>query len=293
MLGATGSDRPEPNKAIAVGDRVPDFTLTDQTGRAVRLSQFRGAPVAVTFAYTRCPVATACPMTMAKFSKMNAAIAGKDVGRLLVVTVDPENDTPAVLADFATRIGADDARWKFLTGDPRARRAGGRDLRRSLLPGARPDRALAGGRGRRPGGQARHRSTTDREWEPERYSRICRKRGRDETHAGSRQPRLRSDREARRGALCDRAEKEEHPSKLFKEYCAKCHGEDGKADTSAGKNLKARNFTDAEWQTGETDAELIESVTEGKDDMPPFGKKLTKEQIESLVKNDVRGFATK
>ena len=120
VLGATGSVRPEPNKAIAVGDRVPDFALTDQTGRAVRLSEFRGAPVAVTFAYTRCPDATACPMTMAKFSKLNAAMAGKDVGRLLVVTVDPETDTPAVLADFAKRIGADDARWKFLTGDPRA-----------------------------------------------------------------------------------------------------------------------------------------------------------------------------
>ena len=88
-------------------------------------------------------------------------------------------------------------------------------------------------------------------------------------------------------------EKEEHPSKLFKEYCAKCHGDTGKADTFKGKNMKARNFTDAEWQAGESDSELIKSVTEGKDDMPPFGKKLTAEQIESLVKNDVRGFAPK
>jgi mono/diheme cytochrome c family protein len=60
-----------------------------------------------------------------------------------------------------------------------------------------------------------------------------------------------------------------------------------------GRHLKARNFTDAEWQAGESDAELIKSVTEGKEDMPPFGKKLTKEQIESLVKDDVRGFAKK
>ena len=86
---------------------------------------------------------------------------------------------------------------------------------------------------------------------------------------------------------------EEHPSDLFKEYCAKCHGEDGKADTPKGKKIKARNFTDAEWQENESDSDLIHSVTEGKDDMPPFGKKLTKEQIESLVKNDVRGFAAK
>ena len=36
------------------------------------------------------------------------------------MTVDPENDTPAVLADFAKKIGADPARWKFLTGEPKA-----------------------------------------------------------------------------------------------------------------------------------------------------------------------------
>ena len=86
---------------------------------------------------------------------------------------------------------------------------------------------------------------------------------------------------------------ERRPSELFKQYCAKCHGEDGKADTPKGKHLMARNFTDAEWQAGVSNADLIKSVTEGKEDMPPFGKKLTSEQIESLVKNDVRGFAKK
>jgi len=112
--------RPEPNKGIAVGDAVPDFTLTDQTGAAVKLSQFRGEPVAVTFVYTRCPIATACPLTVARFSKIHAALAREKFGALLCVTVDPENDTPAALKDFAARIGADPARWKFLTGDPSA-----------------------------------------------------------------------------------------------------------------------------------------------------------------------------
>lgn len=84
---------------------------------------------------------------------------------------------------------------------------------------------------------------------------------------------------------------ETKPSETYDKYCAKCHGDDGKAKTMRGRNMKARDFTDAEWQAGETDEELIASVTEGKDDMPPFGKKLTKEQIESLVKVDVRGFA--
>ena len=86
---------------------------------------------------------------------------------------------------------------------------------------------------------------------------------------------------------------EPHPSDLFKQYCAKCHGEDGTAQTAKGKQLKARNFTDEEWQSDEKDSDLIKSVTEGKDDMPPFGKKLSADQIEGLVKNDVRGFAKK
>lgn len=86
---------------------------------------------------------------------------------------------------------------------------------------------------------------------------------------------------------------ESHPSELYKKNCAKCHGDKGNGDTMRGRHLKARNFTDAEWQADVTDAQLIKSVTDGKDDMPPWGKKLTPEQIESLVKNDVRGFAKK
>jgi protein SCO1/2 len=112
--------KPEPNKGIAVGDTVPDFTLTDQTGAPVRLSQFRGQPVAVTFVYTRCPVATACPLTVARFSKIQAGLVKERFGQLLTVTVDPENDTPEALRKYASHVGADPTRWRFLTGDPRA-----------------------------------------------------------------------------------------------------------------------------------------------------------------------------
>jgi mono/diheme cytochrome c family protein len=85
----------------------------------------------------------------------------------------------------------------------------------------------------------------------------------------------------------------EHPSALFKQYCAKCHGEDGTGNTPKGKQLMARDFTDAEFQAAKTNTKLVKTVTEGDEDMPPFGKKLSKEQIESLVKSDVRGFAPK
>jgi len=99
---------------------MPDFTLTEAAGHPVRLSDFRGEPVAITFLYTRCPIATACPMTAAKFSKLDAMLARGGSGMLLTLTVDPEHDTPKVLAEYASRIGADPKRWKFLTGDPKA-----------------------------------------------------------------------------------------------------------------------------------------------------------------------------
>jgi protein SCO1/2 len=117
---ASGAVTPRPNRGTPIGDLVPDFELTDQTGHAVRLSKLRGEPVAVTFLYTRCPIATACPMTTAKFSRVDAMLKDKGWGKLLVLTVDPEHDTPAVLADYASKAGADPKRWKFLTGDPKA-----------------------------------------------------------------------------------------------------------------------------------------------------------------------------
>jgi len=115
-----GAVTPVPNNSVSIGQKVPDFELTDQTNRRVRLSSLRGDPVAVTFLYTRCPVATACPMTTAKFSRLSGMLAQKGFGKLLVITVDPEYDTPAVLADYAKKAGADASRWKFLTGDPKA-----------------------------------------------------------------------------------------------------------------------------------------------------------------------------
>lgn len=111
---------PEPNRGVAVGDPIPDFTLTDQTGRAVRLSEMRGEPVAVTFLYTRCPIATACPLTATRFAKLDSLLKAKGFGKLLTITVEPERDTPKVLAEYASHLGADPARWKFLTGDPKA-----------------------------------------------------------------------------------------------------------------------------------------------------------------------------
>ena len=69
---------------------------------------------------------------------------------------------------------------------------------------------------------------------------------------------------------------------LYKGKCALCHGPDGKG-SAVGKKLGARELTSAEVQK-QSDADLTTIVTKGKNKMPAYDGKLTKEQIDSLVK---------
>ncbi len=70
----------------------------------------------------------------------------------------------------------------------------------------------------------------------------------------------------------------------FGDRCARCHGADGRGQTILGGMLGVPNFTDEKWWKEEkSDKHLINSVTEGKDEMPAFGKKLSKQEITALV----------
>jgi protein SCO1/2 len=110
-----------PKEKLRIGEAVGEFALADQSGRTVRLSDLRGKVVAIDFIYTRCPLPDVCPRLSASFATLQRKFADR-LGRDLVlvsVTVDPDYDTPAVLADYAKRWGADARGWLFLTGDVR------------------------------------------------------------------------------------------------------------------------------------------------------------------------------
>ena len=70
---------------------------------------------------------------------------------------------------------------------------------------------------------------------------------------------------------------------LFAKQCASCHGKDGRGKTIKGRLKHARNLTDAEWQGKVSDERIFNSINNGKEKMPAFGKKLSQEQIEALV----------
>ena len=104
---------------MQVGETVPDFQLVDQDGRAVRLSDYRGRAVVLTFIYTRCPLPNFCPLMSKHFAELEQRLNKELPGRyhLLSISMDPEFDTPAVLKEYASRYEARTADWTFATGD--------------------------------------------------------------------------------------------------------------------------------------------------------------------------------
>ena len=69
----------------------------------------------------------------------------------------------------------------------------------------------------------------------------------------------------------------------FKAKCAMCHGPDGQGKTAMGKTLGLRDLGSAEVQ-GQSDADLTNTITNGKGKMPKYDGKLTKDQISDVVK---------
>ena len=97
---------------------APDFALTTTEGGRLALSNLRGKVVAVTFIYATCT--DTCPLLTDKMAGMQKRL-GPDFGakvRFVSITVDPERDTPPILAQYARNHGANPAGWAFLTGTP-------------------------------------------------------------------------------------------------------------------------------------------------------------------------------
>ena len=69
----------------------------------------------------------------------------------------------------------------------------------------------------------------------------------------------------------------------YKAKCATCHGPDGKGDTAMGKTMKVKDLGSAEVQK-QSDADITTIIEKGKKPMPGYEGKLTKEQIDGLVK---------
>jgi protein SCO1/2 len=105
------------------GDAVPDVELLDQSGRALRLVDYRGRALALSFVFTRCPLPDYCPFLMRGFARAHAAlVADPSLARrtaLLTVSFDVEHDTPAVLRAYGLPFQSSTppfSHWRLATG---------------------------------------------------------------------------------------------------------------------------------------------------------------------------------
>jgi protein SCO1 len=120
--GNSAAAAPAPASAesteLRKGERVPDFALTDENGKPVRLSDFRGKAVVLTFIYTRCPLPNFCPLMSKNFQALQERLSKAFPGKchLLSVSIDPKFDKPAVLKGYAALYAADSQSWSFATG---------------------------------------------------------------------------------------------------------------------------------------------------------------------------------
>jgi protein SCO1/2 len=106
------------SKPLAVGQAVPDFTLTDQNHQRITLSRYAGKVMALNFIYTSCALPNFCYRISNNFGVLQRRFK-EQLGRdlvLLTVTFDPQRDQPEKLARYANTWKADPATWHFLTG---------------------------------------------------------------------------------------------------------------------------------------------------------------------------------
>jgi cytochrome oxidase Cu insertion factor (SCO1/SenC/PrrC family) len=117
-LFAVSTSCTPPSKPVSPADDIrfplPDFKLTERSGKTVTKADLAGKVWVASFVFTRCP--GPCPAVTATVARLQADLAADPNVQFVTFTVDPERDDPAELRKYADRYRADPEKWFFLTG---------------------------------------------------------------------------------------------------------------------------------------------------------------------------------
>lgn len=116
---AFGQDENGTTIADTVYYSIPKFSFINQDSAEISHHTYQGKIFVADFFFTTCP--TICPMLSAQMARVQAELKSQGLSDkvwLLSHTVDPLNDTPAVLKAYADKLGADYSNWNFVTGKP-------------------------------------------------------------------------------------------------------------------------------------------------------------------------------
>jgi protein SCO1/2 len=114
-LGVQALRKPEP---LPVLGNVTAFALTNQDEDAFSNEEVKGRVWVADFIFATC--SGPCPAMSARMRDLQHRFAGRDDLRFVTITVNPDQDTPEVLRDYAKRFEADTRQWHFLTGSREA-----------------------------------------------------------------------------------------------------------------------------------------------------------------------------
>ncbi|MFQ5428949.1 MAG: SCO family protein [Phycisphaerae bacterium] len=108
-----------PVTGLPVLNALPDFSLTERSGRTIRLSDLKGTVWVADFIFTTC--GGPCPIMTNRMRDLQETFRRLKLRgvRTVSFTVDPETDTPEILREYATLKQADPFDWYFLTGSER------------------------------------------------------------------------------------------------------------------------------------------------------------------------------
>lgn len=101
----------QPDEEV-IGLAIPEFTLVDQDGEPFTRNDLLGHVTVVNFIFTNCPMI--CPFMTDTLAEIAQHLRATDA-RFVSFSVDPVNDSPARLTEFAARYQADHSRWTFAT----------------------------------------------------------------------------------------------------------------------------------------------------------------------------------
>lgn len=116
--GPSQKDLPFPAQRLRMQRTPPPLALVDHEGKPISLSEHRGKVVMITAVYARC--GQSCPTIMGQAKRVVAALSESEREKLavLAVSLDPEHDTPQVLANLATAQGVHAPLFHLLSGEP-------------------------------------------------------------------------------------------------------------------------------------------------------------------------------
>lgn len=118
-LRCSGRMRHVPDPPEVMFTLPSDYALVDHRGRPFDPATLRGKVWVAGFVFTTCP--SSCPAVTRAMDELRARFDryGVDV-EMVSFTVDPEHDTPEVLAEHFAAMGVESDHWRFVTGEPRA-----------------------------------------------------------------------------------------------------------------------------------------------------------------------------